>query len=253
MTGSKFTELLEVVRRLRKECPWDKEQTFDSLKAQTLEETYEVIEAIDDKNFNELKTELGDLLLHVIFHSVMAEEDARFNIDQVIDTIIDKLVRRHPHVFGDTQVSGHEEVTRNWEAIKLKEGRTSVLEGVPKSLPGLQRAARLQERASKVGFDWEKKEDVWDKVIEEIKEMQEMEVAGNLVELEKEMGDVFFALINYCRFVNINPENALRKTNDKFISRFQYVETRLRDAGKSMQDSTLEEMDKYWEESKKLE
>ena len=250
MTGDKFQNLYEIMLRLRKECPWDKEQTHDSIKGATLEETYEVIEAIDLKDYNELKSELGDLLLHIVFHSVIGEENKNFNINDVIDSISEKLIRRHPHVFGDVKVKDNKEILKNWEEIKLSEGRSSVLEGVPKNLPGLARAFRLQEKASKVGFDWEKKEDVWKKVIEEIEEMHEMEKAGNQDKLEEEMGDVFFALTNYSRFLGVNPENALRRTNEKFISRFSYVEEKIKSQGKSMSQSTLAEMDKFWEESK---
>lgn len=251
MTGQKFTELMDIMRKLRIECSWDKEQTHDSIKAATLEETHEVIEAIDEKDYNELKSELGDLLLHIVFHSVIAEDNKTFNIDEVIDSIKDKLVRRHPHVFGDTKVKNNNDIMRNWETIKLGEGRNSVLEGVPKNLPGLHRAFRLQEKASKVGFDWEKKEDVWKKVIEEIEEMHEQEKEGNKEELEKEIGDVFFSLVNYARFIGINPENALRNTNEKFIKRFQFVENKIKESGRQITDSNLKEMDKFWEESKK--
>lgn len=251
MTGQKFTELMDIMRKLRIECSWDKEQTHDSIKAATLEETHEVIEAIDEKDYNELKSELGDLLLHIVFHSVIAEDNKTFNIDEVIDSIKDKLVRRHPHVFGDTKVKNNNDIMRNWETIKLGEGRNSVLEGVPKNLPGLHRAFRLQEKASKVGFDWEKKEDVWKKVIEEIQEMHEQEKEGNKEELEKEIGDVFFSLVNYARFIGINPENALRNTNEKFIKRFQFVENKIKESGRQITDSNLKEMDKFWEESKK--
>lgn len=250
MTGQKFNELMEVMRTLRKECPWDREQTHDSIKAATLEETHEVIEAIDEKDYDELKGELGDLLLHIVFHSVIAEDNKTFNINEVIDSIKDKLIRRHPHVFGETKVENNNDIMRNWETIKLSEGRNSVLEGVPKNLPGLHRAFRLQEKASKVGFDWEKKEDVWKKVIEEIEEMHEQEKEGNKEELEKEIGDVFFSLVNYARFIGINPENALRNTNEKFIKRFQYVEKKIKESGKQITDSNLQEMDKLWEESK---
>lgn len=250
MTGEKFNELMEVMRTLRKECPWDKEQTHDSIKAATLEETHEVIEAIDEKNYEELKGELGDLLLHIIFHSVIAEDNKTFNINEVIDSIKDKLIRRHPHVFGNTKVENNNDIMRNWETIKLSEGRDSVLEGVPKNLPGLHRAFRLQEKASKVGFDWEKKEDVWKKVIEEIEEMHEQENANNKEELEKEIGDVFFSLVNYARFIGVNPENALRNTNEKFIKRFQFVEKKIKESGRQITDSNLKEMDKFWEESK---
>ena len=251
MTGEKFENLWAIMKRLRLECPWDKEQTHDSIKAATLEETYEMIEAIDLKDFNELKAELGDLLLHIVFHAAIAEENKNFSINDVIDSITDKLIRRHPHIFSDTKVKDTKEILRDWEEIKLSEGRDSVLEGVPKNLPSLARAYRLQEKASKVGFDWEKKEDVWKKVIEEIEEMHEMEKAGNQDEFEKEMGDVFFALTNYARFLGVNPENALRLTNEKFIARFSYVEKKIKETGKSVSESNLTEMDKFWEESKK--
>ncbi|MBI5731071.1 MAG: nucleoside triphosphate pyrophosphohydrolase [Ignavibacteriales bacterium] len=251
MTGEKFENLWAIMKRLRQECPWDKEQTHDSIKAATLEETYEMIEAIDLKDYNELKAELGDLLLHIVFHSAIAEENKNFSLNDVIDSITDKLIRRHPHIFSDTKVADTKEILKNWEEIKLSEGRDSVLEGVPKNLPSLARAYRLQEKASKVGFDWEKKEDVWKKVIEEIEEMHEMEKAGNQDEFEKEMGDVFFALTNYARFLGVNPENALRLTNEKFIARFSYVEKKIKESGKTVSESTLSEMDKFWEESKK--
>ncbi len=259
MTHNKFNEFVLLVKRLRKECPWDREQTNDSIKAATIEEAYEVVEAIDEKNYNELKKELGDLLLHVVFHTVIAEESSHFTIDDVIDTISDKLIRRHPHVFGDTVINGSEEVKKNWEKIKLSEGRKSILDGVPNSLPALQKAHRLQEKAAKVGFDWEKKEDVWKKVIEEIQEMHEIEELKKnsndeslQIKLEDEIGDVFFALVNYARFLNVNPENALRKTNEKFIKRFNYIEEKLKQNNKSLEQSNLEEMDKYWNESKNI-
>lgn len=251
MTGEKFENLWAIMKRLRQECPWDREQTHDSIKAATLEETYEMIEAIDLKDFNELKAELGDLLLHIVFHAAIAEENKNFSIDDVIDSITEKLIRRHPHIFSDTKVKDTKEILKNWEEIKLSEGRESVLEGVLKNLPSLARAYRLQEKASKVGFDWEKKEDVWKKVIEEIEEMHEMEKAGNQDEFEKEMGDVFFALTNYARFLGVNPENALRLTNEKFIARFSYVEKKIKETGKSVSESNLAEMDKFWEESKR--
>jgi len=277
MIGNKFTEFVDIVKRLRKECPWDKEQTNDSIKSATIEEAYEVVEAIDHKNFNELKKELGDLLLHVIFHTTIAEESNHFRLDDVIDSIQEKLIRRHPHVFGDianagqvVEVTGADHVKKNWETIKLKEGRNSVVDGVPKNLPALQRAHRLQDKASKVGFDWEKKEDVWKKVIEEIEEMHEIEKvksqracpeldSGSKIkneeelqnQLENEIGDVFFALVNYSRFLRVNPEYALRKTNEKFIKRFNYVEKKIAESGKKLTESNLKEMDEFWEESKK--
>jgi MazG family protein len=250
MIGDKFEEFVEIVKKLRVECPWDREQTNESIKSATIEEAYEVVEAIDYKDYDELKKELGDLLLHVIFHSVIAEGDNKFKLEEVIDFIRNKLIRRHPHVFGEVEVSGPEEVKKNWETIKLSEGRKSILDGVPGNLPSLQRAYRLQDKASKVGFDWEKKEDVWKKVIEEIEEMHEIEKSEAKEELEKEIGDVFFALVNYARFLHINPENALRITNNKFIKRFNYIENKLNEEGKKINESTLEEMDKYWNESK---
>jgi MazG family protein len=263
MIGNKFNEFVEIVKKLRKECPWDREQTNDSIKAATIEEAYEVVEAIEKKNFEELKNELGDLLLHVVFHTIIASETNNFTIDDVIDSIREKLVRRHPHVFGKVKVSGADEVKKNWEEIKMDEGRDSVLEGVPEMLPALQRAHRLQEKAAKVGFDWEKKEDVWKKVIEEIEEMHEIEKlkSQNSIlkyneplynKLEDEIGDVFFALVNYARFLDVNPENALRRTNSKFIKRFNYIEKKIKASGRKLSESNLKEMDNYWEESKKI-
>lgn len=250
MLEDKFSEFVAIVKRLRKDCPWDREQTHDSIKANTLEEAYEVVESIDNKDYDELKKELGDLFLHVLFHSQIAEENNKFNLEDVIDSINEKLIRRHPHVFGDATVTDADNVKTNWEHIKLTEGRTSVLEGVPINMPSLSRAFRLQEKAAKVGFDWEKKEDVWKKVIEEIEEMHESERNETQEELEKEVGDVFFALVNYARFLKINPEDALRLTNEKFINRFSYVEKKITATGRKIHESNLAEMDKYWEESK---
>jgi|SRR5690554_32985 len=250
MIGNRFEEFTGIVRRLRKECPWDREQTNDSIKASTIEEAYEVVEAIDSKNYNELKKELGDLLLHVVFHTTIAEEENHFNLNDVIESIKEKLIRRHPHVFGNTEVTGVEHVKRNWEAMKLKEGRKSVIDGVPVSLPALQRAHRLQEKASKVGFDWERKEDVWKKVEEELSEIKN--AGTDKEEIEKEFGDLLFSLVNYARFIGINPENALRRTNEKFVKRFQYVEEKINESGRKISESNLKEMDKYWEESKAL-
>jgi MazG family protein len=261
MNTNKFSEFVNIVKRLRKECPWDREQTNDSIKHSTLEEAHEVIEAIDNDDSQELKNELGDLLLHVVFHTVIAEGDRKFNIDEVIDSITEKLIRRHPHVFGNVKINDAEEVKKNWETIKLRERRESVLEGIPENLPALQRAHRLQEKAAKVGFDWEKKSDVWKKVIEEIEEMHEIEQVKSQnskgkndeelnKRLESEVGDVFFALVNYTRFLGINPENALRKTNRKFIERFKFVEDKIKVSGKTIEESSLTEMDKFWNESK---
>lgn len=251
MHKEKFDNLVKIMRKLRTECSWDKVQTFDSIKSATLEETYEVIEAIDEQNYDDLKNELGDLMLHILFHSVIAEDKNLFNINDVIESITDKLIRRHPHIFSDVEVKNNKEIERNWERIKMSEGRNSVLEGIPKNLPELQKATRMQEKAAKIGFDWENKEDVWNKVIEEIEEMHESEKSGNKELLEKEMGDVFFSLINYSRFLGISAEDALRRTNSKFVKRFSYIEEKLKEKKKSIIESSLEEMDKYWEESKK--
>jgi tetrapyrrole methylase family protein / MazG family protein len=250
MIGNKFSEFVEIVRRLRLECPWDREQTNDSIKANTIEEAYEVVEAIDNKDYSELKKELGDLLLHVVFHTAIAEQDKRFTIEDVIQAISEKLIRRHPHVFGDTEVSGSKEVTKNWEAIKMSEGRESLLDGIPKHLPALIRAYRLQEKAAKVGFDWDKKSDVIKKVKEELRELISAEDSNDKNEIEKEFGDLLFALVNYGRFIGVNPEDSLRRTNDKFINRFKYIEKRLEENGKKITESDLAEMDKFWEESK---
>jgi len=252
MTGKKFENLMDIMRRLRNDCSWDSVQTHDSIKANTLEEAYEVVEAIDEKNYNELRIELGDLLLHIVFHSVMAEEKNNFNIDNVIDTISEKLIRRHPHVFGEVKVKNNDDITRNWETIKLQEGRKSVLEGVPKHLPELHKAFRLQEKAAKVGFDWEKKEDVWEKVLEEIEELKEAETKNDISFAEEEMGDLLFSLVNYSRFIGVNPGNALRRTNEKFLKRFQFIEEELTKQNKKIYDATLEEMDKLWNESKRI-
>lgn len=250
MAGEKFIELMDVMYKLRKECPWDAEQTHDSIKSATLEEAYEVVHAIEEKDYDELKGELGDLLLHIVFHSVIAEQAGRFNIKDVIEGIKDKLIRRHVHIFGGVSVKNNKDIERNWEIIKLEEGRKSVLEGVPQNMPALHRAFRLQEKASKVGFDWEDKKDVWDKVLEEIDEIKEVEESDNLDKLEDEFGDLFFSLVNYSRFLGLNPENALRRSSNKFVKRFQYIEKKLEENGKKITESNLEEMDRFWDESK---
>lgn len=251
MTGEKFQKLVDVMKKLRTECPWDQEQTHDSIKAATLEETHELIEAIDDKDFDEMKGELGDVLLHIVFHSEIASETNQFNIDDVIDGITEKLIRRHPHVFGETKVKDNDEIMYNWEKIKLEEGRKSVLDGIPKALPQLHRAFRIQEKASKVGFDWDKKEKVWEKVKEEINEFEQVSQTNNSQKIEEELGDLLFSIVNYTRFIGVNPENALRITNEKFIKRFAYIESKLEKMGKRVTESNLSEMDKLWEESKK--
>ncbi len=250
MPAREFENFVEVVRKLRKECPWDREQTHESIRYALIEEAYEVVEAIDANNLEELRKELGDLLLHAVFHSSIAEEKGEFTLESVIKDETEKLIRRHPHVFGEVKVSGPQEVKRNWEILKLAEGRNSVVEGVPRELPALLRALRIQDKASKVGFDWEKKEDVWKKVLEEVKELQREAKIGNHDRIEEEFGDLLFALVNYARFLHVNPEYALRRTVDKFIERFRYIETKLKERGKDITKTTLEEMDKLWGEAK---
>ena len=252
MSNSTFNHFVGITKRLRKECPWDREQTHASIRHSLIEEAYEVVEAIDKNDLDELRKELGDLLLQVIFHSNIAEEQNEFTLDEVIASITEKLIFRHPHIFGDTKVENVENVKKNWEKLKMQEGRTSVMEGVPKELPALLRAHRLQEKASKVGFDWEKKEDAWKKVNEETHELHKAIDAGNQGEIEAEFGDLLFALVNYSRFIDVNPENALRRTVDKFITRFQFVERRLKEIGKEVHSSSLEEMDRLWEEAKRI-
>jgi MazG family protein len=248
-----FAEFDHIVRRLRKECPWDREQTHQSLRPALLEETYEALEAIESKDMAGLKGELGDLLLHVLLQSVIAEEEHSFSLEDVIKGITEKMIRRHPHVFAAHEVVDAETVRVNWERIKMGEGRTSVLEGIPIELPALIRALRLQDRAAKVGFDWEKKEDVWKKVEEELGELHQAETTASVHHIEEEFGDVLFALVNYARFLKINPEFALRRTCEKFTHRFRYVEERLSQQGKTPGEVTLKEMDQLWEEKKLLE
>jgi MazG family protein len=250
---SLFADYVQVVRRLRKECPWDREQTHQSIRHSLIEEAYEVVEAIDHKDLNDLKLELGDLLLHVVLHSIIAEEEKAFKLEDVVSESSAKLIRRHPHVFGDVKVSGSDDVKNNWEKIKLSEGRTSLMDGVPKKMPSLLRAHRLQEKASKVGFDWKRKQDVWNKVVEEIDELHEAEKKRSHDHLEEEFGDLLFALVNYARFLKINPESALGKSTKKFTRRFQLIEEEIRRRGKKLEHSTLEEMDAIWNEGKKLE
>lgn len=248
-----YRDFVAIVRRLRRECPWDREQTHESVKHLLIEEAYETVEAIEEKNWPDLKKELGDLFLHVLFHAEMAEGAGTFTLRDVMEAEMEKLIRRHPHVFGDATVSGTAEVLTNWEKIKLKE-KKSVLEGVPKQLPALLRAYRMQEKAAGVGFDFPDAEGAWEKVQEEIGEFHALvhvEAAGE--EKEQEFGDLLFALVNYARFTGINPENALRRTNEKFIRRFQHVEQRVKEQGRSLADSSLAEMDRYWNEAKSEE
>ncbi len=250
MPNYDFQAFVDITKRLRKECPWDREQTHDSIKHALIEETYEVVDAIDDANWDELKKELGDLLLHVVFHSNIAEENNEFTINEVIQGISDKMVRRHPHIYGDAEAGSASQVKQNWEKIKLSEGRESIIDGVPRHMPALLRAHRLQDKASKVGFDWKKPEDAWKKVDEELIELKESLATGNPKEIEAEYGDLLFALVNYSRFIHVNPENALGTTIDKFITRFHYIEKRLKEMNKDIHNSTLEEMDALWDEAK---
>lgn len=249
-----FGRLLQIMDELRAGCPWDKEQTFESLRHLTIEETYELSDAILEKDTQEIKKELGDLMLHLVFYAKIASETQDFDIKDVIDSICDKLVIRHPHIYGDVKVNDQEEVKSNWEKIKLKEGKKSVLEGVPVSLPALLKAYRMQEKAGGVGFEWQKREDVWDKVREEMAELSaEVKQDAPTERLEDEFGDLLFALVNYARYIGVNPEDALERTNRKFRRRFQYIEDQAALKGKMLHDMDLNEMDGYWNEAKKHE
>lgn len=249
-----FKDFVAIVRQLRRDCPWDKVQTHESVKQLLIEETYEAVEAIDDEDWTELSKELGDVFLHVVFHSTIAEGDDRFTLKQVIEQETDKLVRRHPHVFGDTAVEGVDQVKTNWEEIKKKEGKKWTLQGVPRDMPALLRAYRMQEKAAGVGFDFPTADETWAKVEEELAEFKEqLQIDANSEEQEKELGDLLFAIVNYARFFDLHPENALRRTNTKFETRFKHIETRLKEQGKSWKDIDLEEMDMYWDEAKAIE
>ncbi|MBI5464005.1 MAG: nucleoside triphosphate pyrophosphohydrolase [Ignavibacteriales bacterium] len=251
--GAQFEEYVAIIRRLRKDCPWDRQQTHESLRPHLIEEAYETVETIDFKNWHELKVELGDLLLHIILHTVMAEEEKSFALEDVLASAVDKMIRRHPHVFSDTVPLTADEVSHRWESLKMQEGRTSALDGVPNSLPGLLRAFRLQDKASKVGFDWNDRKDVIKKIHEEIGELEASCIQGDQNEMEREFGDLLFSLVNYARFLKINPEIALRHTMEKFSRRFRMIEEELRRQGKTPNDSSLAEMDTLWEEIKKKE
>ena len=248
-----FDDLIAIVRQLRTDCPWDREQTHASIAPLLIEEAYEVKESIQEENDEEFRKELGDILLHVVMHSVMAEEREAFGLQDVIRLISRKLVRRHPHVFGDAVAEDTETVKKNWEQLKMTEGRTSIFDGMPKALPALQRASRVQEKASKVGFDWPDSSGVWEKVTEEVEEFRhEVESGTSHDRLVEEFGDFLFALVNITRFLDIHPEEALQKTTDKFIHRFRHVEKRLREEGKTFEETDLQEMDRYWEEAKRV-
>lgn len=255
--SSAFLRLLDILDKLRAECPWDKKQTMETLRHLTIEETYELSDAILDGDLQEVKKELGDVMMHLVFYAKIASEKNDFTIVDVLNSVCDKLINRHPHIYGDVEVQDENDVKRNWEQIKLKEGNKSVLGGVPASLPALVKAGRIQEKARGIGFDWDNKAQVWEKVEEELEEFKkEYNVVDNeaidVDKAESEFGDLIFSLVNYARFIGINPENALEKTNKKFIKRFQYIESKAQESGKALQDMTLAEMDVYWNEAKTL-
>lgn len=247
-----FDRLLTIMDELREQCPWDRKQTMQTLRHLTIEETYELGDAILDNDLEEVKKELGDILLHIVFYAKIGSETQDFDIADVANGICEKLINRHPHIYGDVKVENEEDVKQNWENIKLKEGKKSVLEGVPNGLPSLVKANRIQDKVAGVGFDWERPEQVFEKLKEELGELQEEVEANNADQMESEFGDVLFSIVNYARFLKINPENALERTNKKFIKRFQYLEQKAKEAGKSMSDMTLAEMDVFWEEAKQL-
>ena len=247
-----FERLLNIMDDLRAKCPWDKKQTMESLRHLTIEETYELGDAILNNDLQEVKKELGDLLLHIVFYAKIGSETNSFNIADVANGVCEKLIERHPHIYGDVQVNNEEDVRRNWEKIKLKEGNKSVLGGVPKSLPALVKATRIQDKAAGVGFDWDNIDDVFAKIKEEIDELHAEVKAQKQSNIESEFGDVLFSLINYARFLKVNPEDALERTNRKFIARFQYLEEKATAQGKSLKDMTLQEMETYWQEAKNL-
>ena len=247
-----FDRLLTIMDELREQCPWDKKQTMQTLRHLTIEETYELGDAILDNDLEEVKKELGDLMLHLVFYAKIGSETNDFDIADVLNTVCDKLIHRHPHIYGDVKVENEEDVKRNWENLKLKEGKKSVLEGVPKSLPALVKASRIQDKVAGVGFDWEQPEQVWEKVEEELSEFKEEVQNGNQDAMEAEFGDVLFSMVNYARFLKINPENALERTNKKFSKRFAYLEEKAKSLNKELKDMTLTEMDVFWEEAKKL-
>jgi len=247
-----FNRLITIMDELREQCPWDKKQTMESLRYLTIEEMYELSDAILDKDMKEIKGELGDLLLHIVFYSRIASETNDFDITDVINGVCDKLVHRHPHIYGDVKVADETEVKKNWEKLKLKEGKKSVLEGVPKSLPAIVKSFRIQEKVRGVGFDWDNKTQVWDKVLEEIEELKVEIESGDQDRIESEFGDVLFALTNYSRFINVNPEDALERTNKRFIKRFQIMEQLIEKENLKLDDMNLEQMDVYWTQAKTI-
>ncbi|MFN4764306.1 nucleoside triphosphate pyrophosphohydrolase [Gillisia sp. Q332] len=247
-----FDRLLTIMDELREQCPWDRKQTLESLRHLTIEEVYELGDAILEKDMQEIKKELGDVLLHLVFYAKIGSETNDFDIADVTNSICDKLISRHPHIYGDVEVADEDEVKRNWEKLKLKEGKKSVLEGVPASLPALVKASRIQEKVAGVGFDWEEPQQVFEKLKEELEELQDEIKVMNTDKMEAEFGDVLFSMINYARFLKINPENALERTNKKFIKRFQYLEGKAKERNKSLSEMTLAEMDVFWNEAKLL-
>ena len=249
---SAFERLLDIMDELREQCPWDNKQTFESLRHLTIEETYELGDAILDNDLQEIKKELGDLLLHIVFYAKIGSEQNTFDIGDVANEICEKLINRHPHIYGNTKVDGADQVIKNWESIKLKEGKNSVLEGVPKSLPALVKAFRIQEKAAGVGFEWDNAKDVLDKVKEEITEFNQEVEDKNHDKMEDEFGDVIFSLINYARYLKINPESALERTNKKFIKRFKYIEESAKNEGKVINELTLDQMEAFWNKAKNI-
>lgn len=250
-SGEAFEKLVSIMNDLREKCPWDRKQTIGSLRQMTLEETYELADAITEEDWQGIREELGDLLLHIVFYAKIGQEQNRFTIEDVIHGISEKLVARHPHIYGDVKVENEEDVKRNWEKLKLKEGKKSVLSGVPKTLPAMVKAMRLQEKAKQVGFEWESRGQVWEKVKEEEAELQQAIAEGNPDRVEDEFGDLVFSLVNFARFLNIDAENALERTNKKFISRFTAMEEKALAGGKKLDEMTLEEMDAIWNEIKR--
>lgn len=246
-----FDRLLTIMDELREQCPWDKKQTMETLRHLTIEETYELGDAILERDLQEVKKELGDVLLHIVFYAKIGSETQDFDIADVCNTICEKLISRHPHIYGNIQVADEEEVKRNWENLKLKEGKKSVLEGVPNSLPALVKASRIQDKVAGVGFDWEKPQQVFEKLKEELAELQHEVETNNQEKIEAEFGDVLFSMINYARFLKVNPENALERTNKKFMKRFQFLESKAKELNKSLKEMSLAEMDLFWNDAKK--
>ena len=246
-----FERLLNIMDDLREKCPWDKKQTFETLRQLTIEETYELADAITQKDLEAIKGELGDLFLHLVFYSKLGQEEGKFDVTAVLNQICEKLIYRHPHIYGDVKADDEEEVKANWEKLKLKEGKKSVLEGVPSSLPALVKATRIQEKVKGIGFEWEFAEDVWKKVEEELAELK-VEIDNKSEKIEEEFGDLLFSLVNYARFINVSPENALAYTNQKFIQRFQLMEELIQKNNKDIREMNLQEMDVFWDEAKQI-